>query len=72
MARVGQASWQAVVTTPAGTGTVLAFGRAAGAADALDAIGALLHHAAGAHRDLGIVLRLDGSAPRLPYSWPSA
>ena len=41
---------------------VLTFGGAARAADALNAIGAFLHHAARADRDLGIVLRLD----RLP------
>ena len=35
-------------------GAILLFGGAAGAADALDAIGAFLHDAARAHRDVGI------------------
>src|SRR4051812_36724392 len=41
-------------------GAVVALGRAAGGADTLDAIGAFLHHPARPHRDLGVLLRLEG------------
>jgi len=58
---VGQATWQAVTTSP--TGLVAPIGGDARLGDPLDAERGLLHHAAGAHRDIWVA-RLD--RPRLP------
>ena len=46
IAWVGQAAWQAVTTSPSAIDARLALGGAPRAADALDAVGAFLHHAA--------------------------
>ena len=59
MARVGQADWQAVTTSPSAIGRFSFSAARRARADALDAVGAFLHHAAARARSLP-----DCAAPR--------
>ena len=61
MAWVGQACWQAVLTSPSRDRPVLDPAVDRASLDALHAVGALLHHAARAHRDVRV--HLTSSAP---------
>ena len=58
IARVGHAAAQAVTTSPSRIGRFSFAASLARAADALDAIGAFLHDAAGPNGHIGILLRL--------------
>ena len=60
IALVGQALWQAVLTSSVPIGRSSRSAAAARRADALDAVGAFLHHAARAHRDFRILLGAIG------------
>ena len=65
IACVGQAAWQAVTTSPSRIARSSRLGvDLARRVDALHAVGALLHHAAAADRDVGIVQQLQRSACR--------
>ena len=60
IASVGQAAWQAVDFAVANLAVFL-FRLDLGGVDALHAVGAFFHHAAAAHRDIGVLLQLRGS-----------
>ena len=59
IARDGHACWQAVWTRPSGIGVAGPLGLDLGGADPLHAVGALLHHAPAADRDLRVAQRLE-------------
>ena len=54
MARAGQAAAQAGTISPSRSGRRSTLAWICAVLDALDAEGALLHHPAGPHRDLGV------------------
>ena len=59
IASVGQVAWQAVWISPSRTLRSSLLGVDLGVVDALHAVGALLHHAAAAHRHIRIVQQLQ-------------
>ena len=59
IACVGQAGWQAVTISPSRIARSSRLACDARRVDALHAVGALLHHAAAAHRDVRVALQLQ-------------